>query len=814
MRGWCIRSCALALALLALAAAPAAAVWTEGGNPVSTDIYDQEQHVVVPDGAGGMIVVWAWYENEGGYLKHDLYAQRIDKRGNELWADGGVAVCDYTDEQGYPCAVSDGAGGVIVAWYDLRGGSYTDIYAQRVRADGSVAWTADGVALCTAARNQGYPAIAADGFGGAIVVWQDDRNATGWDVYAQRVRADGSVAWTADGVALCTNTSFQEDIAIVGYGPAGAVAVWEDARPYTETDLYGQHVDSSGAVQWGADGYALVNAANNQYDPVLLPHGYDDYGYFLVWADARSGSQTDIYAGRFSGVNCQWGTPNGLAVCAATGSQYYPEVAPCGQYDLVVWWRDNRGIDEDLYAQRVDWFGNMLWTADGEAICARARNQYTAEAIETAAGEFLFVWADDRNLYADLYAQKVDAAGVPLWDAGGIPFVDDTYTRHSPLLAADGEGGTLVAWIDQRDWQTQGMDIYALRLDGFGVWGYPAPAIAGVDDVPDDQGGRVTLTWAASPLDRFPDETITHYSVWRSLTAPAAMALSGGNPAETPLSAIGPDFAGTAWRTAPIGAAAAAWEWIGNVEAHRFEEYAMSAATLYDSTNANGGVHHFLVAAHAADPFVWWDSEPDSGWSVDNLAPEPPVGLAGEQLHGPEALYVHWNPNAEEDLAGYRVYRGANAEFAPGAGNMIASTPDTAATDDGWTWDAGFWYKVTALDVHGNESPVALLGPGNVTGGETPPAPADFLARNYPNPFNPATTILFGIARPGRVRVGVYDTAGRLVRLLLDERRDAGRHEVAWDGRGDDGRSAASGVYFCRLVAGPFEETRKMVLLR
>ena len=83
-----------------------------------------------------------------------------------------------------------------------------------------------------------------------------------------------------------------------------------------------------------------------------------------------------------------------------------------------------------------------------------------------------------------------------------------------------------------------------------------------------------------------------------------------------------------------------------------------------------------------------------------------------------------------------------------------------------------------------------------------------------PNPFNPATTIRFGLASSAMVRLTVYDLAGRRVATLLDEPREAGRHGATWDGRDDKGRLLASGVYFCRLDAGGHSETKCMVLMK
>jgi hypothetical protein len=95
------------------------------------------------------------------------------------------------------------------------------------------------------------------------------------------------------------------------------------------------------------------------------------------------------------------------------------------------------------------------------------------------------------------------------------------------------------------------------------------------------------------------------------------------------------------------------------------------------------------------------------------------------------------------------------------------------------------------------------------------PVDAEFqLEQNFPNPFNPSTRIPFELTRGGRVRLEVYDVAGRRVRAVVDRELPAGLHEAEWDGRDDAGQSAASGVYFYRMHAGDRTETRRMVLLK
>jgi FlgD Ig-like domain len=88
------------------------------------------------------------------------------------------------------------------------------------------------------------------------------------------------------------------------------------------------------------------------------------------------------------------------------------------------------------------------------------------------------------------------------------------------------------------------------------------------------------------------------------------------------------------------------------------------------------------------------------------------------------------------------------------------------------------------------------------------------LSQNYPNPFNPTTTIAFSLKERGHVSLAIYNVAGERVRTLVDENVLAGAHTKVWDGRDEADQAVSSGVYFCRLVAAGFEQTRKMVLLK
>ncbi len=98
---------------------------------------------------------------------------------------------------------------------------------------------------------------------------------------------------------------------------------------------------------------------------------------------------------------------------------------------------------------------------------------------------------------------------------------------------------------------------------------------------------------------------------------------------------------------------------------------------------------------------------------------------------------------------------------------------------------------------------------------EVPFVPAaTVLNQNYPNPFNPVTTITYDVSKAGHVTIQLFDVAGRLIRTLIDQRKDAGRFHIEWNGKDSNGATVPSGLYFYRMHTAGYTATRKMILLR
>jgi hypothetical protein len=198
------------------------------------------------------------------------------------------------------------------------------------------------------------------------------------------------------------------------------------------------------------------------------------------------------------------------------------------------------------------------------------------------------------------------------------------------------------------------------------------------------------------------------------------------------------------------------------------------------------------------------------GWGDQ---PARPAGAASNPAGANVELY--WDPSPEPDVAYYAVYCDTLSGFTPGAGNLFTTTTDTLLSVP--TPADTTWYVINAVDADGyagGYSVEIISAPDPASSVFDPRALAFALDQNVPNPFNPTTTIRFSLATPELVTLNIYDVAGRRIRTLVDTPQAAGTHTVTWNGTNDRGAAVSSGIYFYRLTAGGFAETRKMVLLK
>ena len=582
-------------------------------------------------------------------------------------------------------------------------------------------------------------------------------------------------------------------------GSGGAFVLWMDYRS-GNCDIYARRISSSGVNVWGAE-LAVCTNASAQYLGDVTADGFG--GVFVVWQDLRATSG-DIYAQEFDSSGTIGWTANGLAICQATAEQSNPSVVNDGAGGAIISWSDSRSVPAGVYAQRVAVWGTVLWTTDGVLMSSGDHWAGGVSVVSDGAGGAVLAWMQSGVGSFDLAAQRFDGSGNTLWPSGGVPVAIAPGIQQAVRAASDGEGGAVMVWQDGR---LGGLDdLYAQRIDRHGYLGVASPSIAEVTDYPGDQGGVAVVSWGPSYLDAYPHEVVTHYSVWRRMPSRAGggWAAHGGAALHELAEAVG--YAEALERSG--------WSHVGEVTASYLDEYAYDAPTYGDSTASGNPLTEYMVIANTDNQWVFWESDPETGYSIDNLAPGAPLALGAEAVQVDVNLVWSASRYRDEDLSGYNIYRSATPGFTPSEATFVDTASDTVFTDvepGGGTW----YYLVTAEDLHGNESDPSNEASAETWTGADGAMPTVLAIRgNAPNPFNPTTTIEYDLPTSGHVRLDVYTAAGSLVVTVQDGFQEAGRRQAVWNGRDATGNAMPSGVYFARLVAGEDTAVHRMVLLK
>jgi hypothetical protein len=818
------------------------AQWTADGVAICTATGAQSSPAIVNDNTDGTIIVWQ--DERNGTAR--IYAQRINAAGTVQWEPNGVAICTAGGAQSSPVVEWDDAGGATIIWQDERSGN-ADIYAQRISYTGAVLWTPDGVPICTAIGAQSSPAI-----GWTVVTWIDERDGNA-DIYAQRISANGMLQWESNGVPVCTAIGAQTSPAIVydgtwPVGMGGTIITWQDERRNGDADIYAQRISATGVVDWTPNGVAICIAEGAQLFPTIVNAPFAR-GVIVAWQDNRSVTNSGIYAQRISsGGEVQW-APDGVALCAAIGNQEYPTIVADGAEGAIVTWQDDRNGNYDIYAQWISpsaqgptqdvlrLLQEIGHSCEGPfpaptrlalATARRVEEKRTAErpvGIPSPANcyvqrclvtcpngniGFYVTVRDAANNPMDGSMVELDFSGCPSFaacEAGPGYQIDPVGRRVWTLTDVTGEAGfwlrmggvcdglvrvsadgfflcnVTLASPDQDGNGVVGPIDLALLFEKLGTFDLTGdldcdgkvggvlppeyPRITNISDIPNDEGGHVWVTWNASSLDA--DLEIRTYTLRRWLNGE--------------------------------------WLDVDSVYAAGAESYIIRE--VHTSSDVTPGQPFpwtvFRIVAKGLDGMVY-GSYPDSGYSVDNRAPQPPSLFTGEYASGTATL--RWAVNLEADLAEYRLYRGDSADFVLEPGNLIAVPPDTGYVD---VAGAVFYYKLTAVDVHGNESDFVALLPSDAVDAPSDASLAFALEGVRPNPsYGDRLSVAFTLPTVATARLELLDVSGR--RLVEREvgSLGAGPHAVDIG----QGQHLAPGLYLVRLTQGANKRTTRVAVLR
>lgn len=198
-------------------------------------------------------------------------------------------------------------------------------------------------------------------------------------------------------------------------------------------------------------------------------------------------------------------------------------------------------------------------------------------------------------------------------------------------------------------------------------------------------------------------------------------------------------------------------------------------------------------------------------WRID-LVTSVELASFEAQFGGFDGVQISWTTSREIDNLGFDILRSRSED-----GTYTKITDEFVPADSDGQYQfidkniqvgVRYYYKLEDVNLNGvrtEHGPISV----EIT------APESFeLSQNYPNPFNPETKIRYQLPNSGEVVLKIFDILGREVKSLVNEKLEAGFHEVTWNGRNNSGRKVSSGVYYYQIRASEFKETKKMILMK
>jgi hypothetical protein len=388
----------------------------------------------------------------------------------------GKLIANAVTSENYQVSVTDGSSGSIVVFESGNGTVISNLYAQRINSSGQLQWGGSNnpKPVCVHGAEKNIENVITDGSGGIYILWLDYREGTPEsDIYLQHFNSSGNPLYATNGIKVNSNTDRDAGEArMCTDGGTGVVVVWgeivydDNLLLTTYAQLFAQKYNSTGVAQWNADGVEICTTQSLRAGASVVPDG--NGGAIISFADARNSNQSE----------------------------------------------DDVFDNIDIYAQRINNSGAVLWTSDGKPVNTAPFNQHIGgEHIQTNAsipdgiGGVIILFDDytgNNDGNSNFYAQRLNAAGTLLWPSAGVPVCSSGGVKILMGVLPDGAAGLVSFWSEDRT-ASSVYDLYAQRIAANGTANWTANGIKLVNElggnigygngVAADGNGNYIFTW-------------------------------------------------------------------------------------------------------------------------------------------------------------------------------------------------------------------------------------------------------------------------------------------------------------------------------
>jgi hypothetical protein len=430
---------------------------------IADRVADQIQPKVAPTADGGAYL--SWFDNAaGGY---DLYLQRLDGHGNEVWAHNGILVADrsFSSTQDYGLDV-DAGGNALLVFRDDRSGS-TQITASKVASDGTLVWGTSGVQLTSGSAFFAAPDVAGTADGGSVVGWTRDA-----DTVLQKLD-DGGVPLWGSGIKLSDDSGGNFGLSdIEASDGVNVIVSWvrQGSNIFDPRHIWAQKFDGSGAELWASSHVRVYDGGSIQLGnfPTFVTDGAG--GAVFRW---YSTSPLQCFVQRILADGSEAFAHNGVPVSTdATHTRVSPDASfnPATREVYVFWTEMNSNQSQwGVYGQKIAPDGSRQWTDTGKVLRPIGATPFSQISLEPYPDGAMVIYAEELAVGNErLLATRVDAMGDPVGSPSTVTVSSVASGKSYLDTGLSSRRIALLAWSDDREGDR---DVFGQNVNGDGSLG-------------------------------------------------------------------------------------------------------------------------------------------------------------------------------------------------------------------------------------------------------------------------------------------------------------------------------------------------------
>jgi len=426
-------------------------------NELAIETVDPVDISAVEDDNGGAFVFWQ--DNKFGF-QNEIYFMHVDGSGRISFKADGKKITALSGPEDNPVCAPIFSNSAVVVWKDFTSSKSGNLMAQRVNYNGTLLWSDNGVEIASSNHEVDDYSMRTDNSGNTFVAYVDkEPEITGdYKIVLKKISPAGEEMFKDDEVSLNKSRIKKNMTSVIPDDGGGAYVFWLEVIE-EKVILFGQHINPDGKETWGKKPVEISSRIRNVLNYTVTKAGVSDL--YIAWQ--IQSTDRVIYHQFINDKGKTLWTNGGKLAANLKGNDVNPQ-AVYTDSSIVLSWTNEFKRQKEIVLQKFDKRGRAMWNRGGIKAVTIKSQQFGQHLISDGKGGVILAWIDSRtdSTYADIYAQRIDKNGNLVWNPLGLAAATNYNTPKSYLSLLSGGGSSAIVIFKNR---RKGVNkIYAQKI--------------------------------------------------------------------------------------------------------------------------------------------------------------------------------------------------------------------------------------------------------------------------------------------------------------------------------------------------------------